>query len=169
MEAARESWMNFPKSMPRSSPLSNVVVTTESKQVLIEQSKYASEIALDTDESTSSPIHFITNPFDVTQDTGYVDDLSEESSPTANQIMLSSISSLQLQLHTQFTIGNCCSNFHLLLKDLIGVGCGSHLLHTFQCLQDHSNPAFRICCSWDKSAECIARREIAIERSNEKP
>jgi hypothetical protein len=161
MDAARELWMNA-REVP-SFRFSSVVVTTESKQVLNEQAQYASEMTLDVENHSTFPVRFITNPFDVAQDTGYFDGSISESQYSSNQIMLSSISSLQLQLHARYTLGNCCSNFHLMLKDLISVGCGSNPFHTFHCLQDHTNPAYRICCSWDKSAECLARRQMALE------
>ena len=99
--------------------------------------------------------------------------------------LISSLSSIQLQLHNRITIGNCCSNFHLVIKDLLSVGCGiaslssssssslfddtNHELNidhntnrigydTFTCLQDHINPKYHICCSWDQSDRCRHRR-----------
>lgn len=159
MEAAKDVWISATENIPVSSPFSNIVVTTESKQVLYEQAQYAAEMKSNVDNHSIFSVQFITNPFDVTQDTGYFDGSTTATQYTVNQIMLSSISSLQLQLHTRTTVGNCCSNFHLLLKDLLSVGCGSLPFHAFQCLQDHANPAYRICCSWDRSAECLSRRQ----------
>lgn len=159
-------WMNAPENTA-SSHFSSVLITTESKQVLNEQAQYASEMTLGI--KGDFPVQFITNPFDVAQGTGYFDPSSLKSLQySANQVMLSSISSMQLQLHARYTLGNCCSNFHLLLKDLISIGCGSHPFNEFQCLQDHSNPAYRICCSWDRSAECNARRNAAVDQTSGK-
>jgi hypothetical protein len=157
--------MNAPESTT-SSLFSSVVITTESQQVIHEQARYTLELKIDIKDRSTFPLHFITNPFDVAQDTGYFGGTISKSHYSANQIMLSSMSSMQLQLHARFTLGNCCSNFHLLLKDLISVGCGSHPFQSFQCLQDHPNPAYRICCSWDKSVECTARRQTAVERTS---
>lgn len=51
---------------------------------------------------------------------------------------------LASQLSTQRVIGNCCSNFHLLLGDF-RQACGKTPL---QCLQDHERPEFRLKCVW---------------------
>jgi hypothetical protein len=37
--------------------------------------------------------------------------------------------------------------------------------HRFQCLQNHPNPNYRICCAWDKSVECETKRSIKRSRS----
>jgi hypothetical protein len=162
----------------------NVIVTTESKQIQHELNEYKVNL-LSLQDTYVPDFHFITNPFDVTQDTGYFNapissssfqslNTTQENNITVDDIMVSTLSSLQLQLYvTKFTIGNCCSNFHLVLKDLLNIGCGvrydninndKNMLqakeqHTFQCLQNHPNPKYRICCSWDKSLECQQRRQ----------
>jgi hypothetical protein len=164
MEAAQDVWSRETPNAPKSSLATNVVVTTESKQVMNELAKYATEVSSHNSYNDSFlRVRFVTNHFDVTQDTGYFDSTNtKKTQHTANEIMLSSISSLKLQLYTRITVGNCCSNFHLLLKDLLSVGCGSSPIHTFQCLQTHANPTFRVCCSWDKSEECQARRQATV-------
>jgi len=161
----------------------DIVVTSESQQILDDQQAYAASLSnhdsssfLAQDEKFFRP-RFITNHRDVAQGTGYFEDgilmgtraSSNNSSNnnnnsnvttavTADEVMLSAMSSLQAQLQTRFVLGNCCSNFHLLLKDLMDEGCGSALGSSFQCLQDHEDPAYRVCCSWDKSDRCQARR-----------
>lgn len=139
MRAADEAWVG-------QSPATNIVVTTESRQILREQREWAQ----------NSSLHFLLNSNDVAQNTGYV--MSMDGNVTADDAMVSALSSLKAQLRTGFTLGNCCSNFHLLLKDLLNVGCGASTENTFQCLQDHKNDRYRICCAWDKSARCLSRR-----------
>jgi hypothetical protein len=151
LSAGLELWdSTFGKSK---SKRRDVVLTTESQQIANEQQLFA---------SGSSSIRFITNHLDVTQDTGYFEvnfaAANNASQATPDAIMLSALSSLKLQLKSRVTLGNCCSNFHLLLKDLLSAGCGGSPENTFQCLQRHQNPAYRICCAWDKSVECQARR-----------
>jgi hypothetical protein len=161
----------------------NVIVTTESKQIRREIQQFTNAAADDTNHSRYHPIHYQlqTNPYDVTQDTGYFEDyhyqqyMDNYTQYTANDIMLSTLSSLQLQLYaTHLTVGNCCSNFHLIIKDLFNIGCGvprpknsitatknnkvRRYHHQFQCLQNHPNNKYRICCSWDKSIECQNKR-----------
>ena len=84
----------------------------------------------------------------------------------ADAVMLSAVSSLKAQLMANVVIGNCCSNFHQLLRELIGQGCGGAGIGgghvgstTFYCLQDHPNPDYRLCCSWDKSSRCMEKRQ----------
>jgi hypothetical protein len=84
----------------------------------------------------------------------------------ADAVMLSAVSSLKAQLMANVVIGNCCSNFHQLLRELIEQGCGGagvgggHVgSTTFYCLQDHPNPDYRLCCSWDKSSRCMEKRQ----------
>jgi hypothetical protein len=190
IDAAYEIWLHQVQINSNSLALSsydehriNIIVTTESKQVQKDVNEYNANLH-SSNNSFVPNFHIITNPFDVTQDTGYFDVASSSSSSssllassnmmqenyTVDDIMLSTLSSLQLQLHaSRLTIGNCCSNFHLVLKDLLNIGCGgvqySHDnipkhagQHTFQCLQNHPNPKYRICCSWDKSIDCQKRR-----------
>lgn len=153
--AAKDLWM---KQSSRSNAVrtTSIVVTSESKQILGEQANYTNH------DNISFPLRFVSNRQDITQNTGYLEDVldpSNASSFSADQAMLSAIASLKLQLLTRTTIGNCCSNFHLLLKDLLDLGCGATVENTFQCLQDHENLAYRVCCAWDKSAVCQARRQ----------
>ena len=80
--------------------------------------------------------------------------LGMESDPDAN--MLSSVSSLKLQLLSRVSIGNCCSNFHAMLNDFLSEGCGAASENTFVCLQEYDDPLLRVCCGWHK--ECLAQK-----------
>ena len=139
LDAAQESWKHY---LGADSSPTHLIVTTESRSI---------------QEAVPDEPRFILNHHDVTQDTGYLDEPVVNT--TADRVMLSALSSLKLQLQSRVTLGNCCSNFHLLLKDLLWEGCGAFPTHNFQCLQDHADPRFRLCCSWDKSDECLARRK----------
>lgn len=77
--------------------------------------------------------------------------------PDAN--MLSSMSSLKAQLLPRLSIGNCCSNFHTLLSDLLVEGCGAASENTFLCLNENPNPLLRICCGWHM--DCKAEKEAS--------
>jgi hypothetical protein len=140
-------------------PSTSIVLTTESQQILREY-----EEAVNSNGTFSNaPFQFVTNHLDVAQDTGYLEELDTSrdvaSGFSADHVMLSALSSLKAQLMTKITLGNCCSNFHLILKDLLSAGCGVATTNTFQCLQDHKNPEFRVCCAWDKSPVCQTRRK----------
>lgn len=75
--------------------------------------------------------------------------------------MLSSMSSLKAQLMPRLSIGNCCSNFHAMLNDLLMEGCGAATENTFKCLQEYDDPILRVCCGWHK--DCLAEKQAAIE------
>lgn len=141
MRSINESWTKTKRP-------TTVIVTTESNHVLQEQHDWAQ----------TSSVRFLLNHKDVVQNTGFISDISA-SSISADAAMISALSSLKAQLRTGLVLGNCCSNFHLLLKDLISVGCGATTTAAFQCLQDHEQEEFRMCCTWDRSERCILRRE----------
>ena len=63
----------------------------------------------------------------------------------ADNIMISSLSTMKAQLLAQVTIGNCCSGFHQMLNDLLLEGCGA-VSNTYQCLQDTEDPFLVPCC-----------------------
>ena len=152
LQAGGQIWHNHTNAFGPAT----VIVTTESISILKEQAEFA---ANSTFNRQIGP-RFITNYRDVAQNTGSLEDLVENewALQQADRIMLSAMSSLRLQLMTRVTLGNCCSNFFLLIKDLLSEGCGSSKANTLQCLQDHPNPKFRVCCSWDKTPECLNRR-----------
>jgi len=77
--------------------------------------------------------------------------------------MLSSISSLKLQLMARVSIGNCCSNFHAMLSDLMLAGCGAASDNKFMCLQEYDDPLLRVCCGWHK--QCIANKKKLIDEA----
>jgi hypothetical protein len=156
MSAVSKIWTKRSNARLESQPETNIVVTTESQRVLRELEEFASNDTLR--KSVPFPFRFVTNHRDVAQDTGYLEHIADHPTLTADKAMLSALSSLKAQLATSITVGNCCSNFHLLLSDLLSEGCGARKDSNFQCLQDHDDPEFRICCGWDKSTECRARR-----------
>ena len=146
----------------------SIVLTTESASVLEEKDAFMANTSL-VKKIVPFPFEFVINEFDIQQDSGNpkfnipehnLDMELEENN--ADQVMLSMISSLQLQLLTRYTIGNCCSNFHRLLFEMLDGGCGAAYQISLECLQENENPEFRICCVWDNSPECQKRnvREI---------
>ena len=132
----------------------NIVITTEARDVMHELKSMIQKNV--THLHIPFDAQFVTNRRDVLQDSGYL--YKQQSAYTQQDAMLSAISSLQLQMATRLTVGNCCSNFHLLLADFLSEGCGMAARNTFVCLQDHPISEFRMCCQWDKSEECLARR-----------
>ena len=66
----------------------------------------------------------------------------------ADEVMVSALSSFKAQLLPRVSIGNCCSNFHVLLNDFLSEGCGAARDNTFVCLQEYDDPLLRVCCGW---------------------
>jgi hypothetical protein len=163
--AAGELWIDNQKHKDQptnETGWTNIIVTSESKEVVQSISKrdFASNTALG--NNLFNNMRLITNSRDISQNTGYFGDIhSKILGFSPDEAMISAMSSLKAQLSTRIALGNCCSNFHLLMKDLFDMGCGAFDdKDSFQCLQDHKNPDFRVCCAWDKSEQCIARRSL---------
>lgn len=148
MNAAASVWKKHHGNTSDKSAI-NVIVTTEDEGVINDMKNFSS--------SNQALFHFITNKQDALQGTGVAKDYNGKNT-TADAVMLSSVAALKLQLATKFSIGNCCSNFHNLLFDFVRDGCGSARNAVGICLQEMPEPEFRVCCSWDKSDECTARR-----------
>jgi hypothetical protein len=162
MKAISSLWLAQKPNSNQTAPVS-IVVTTESQDVLNEIDKYRQTTL--TANSPPFPFTFVLNRKDIMQGTGFFQN-QQNVSWTADAALLSAMSSLQLQMMTRVTVGNCCSNFHLLLADLLSEGCGASPQNTFQCLQDHDDPNVRPCCSWDKSEMCQDRRRKRALISN---
>jgi hypothetical protein len=82
----------------------------------------------------------------------------------ADAIMISALSSLKAQLLPRLSIGNCCSNFHILLNDFLSEGCGAASINTFQCIQETEDPLLVACCGWHH--DCHERKEQLLLEMN---
>jgi hypothetical protein len=132
-----------------------ILITSESRDIELQKTYWTKR---------ESPAHWehlsftiLHNDHDVVQDTGFVRAI-ESDHLTADQVMLSCLSSLRAQLMHRLVVGNCCSNFHRLIQILVHGGCSSSLSAEFVCLQHHPVESFRLCCAWDKSSRCLSRK-----------
>ena len=133
----------------------NVILTTEDERVMEDMRRFNAT-------STLVSYRFITNKHDVLQGTGVANEFhGANDNITADQVMLSSVAALKLQLNAKYAVGNCCSNFHNLLFDFLRDECGAVQGAIATCLQEMDDPEFRVCCAWDKSEECTAKRQAA--------
>ena len=136
-----------------------IIVTSESQEIAAEQKKYESE---GIGRHLPFAFQIVNNRYDRMQGTGDPNRMKhhiKNENFTIDDIMLSSVSSLKLQMLARHSVGNCCSNFHLLLFDFLRDGCGASKFQTSECLQDNSDPDYRLCCHWSKTDECIAKRQ----------
>lgn len=158
-----EQYMNvivsvWKKHHSDSNAVANIILTTEDEHVMREMKKF---------DPTSIPFshRFVTNEKDVLQGTGVANDFEKSGNVTADQVMLSSLTALKLQLSSKYSVGNCCSNFHNLLFDFLRDGCGPAQDIIAMCLQELEQAEYRVCCAWDKSDECEAKREASAENN----
>lgn len=134
-----------------------IIFTTESRSVIKDHAKFMNN----SDLKAALPFNFrfVMNTEDVLPNTGKLSRGGR--SHTADEAMLSAMSSLQVQMAARFSVGNCCSNFHALLSDYLMEGCGAARENTFLCLQEHSNPYYRLCCGWHHECKNKKAAEIA--------
>lgn len=144
----------------KQSRTTSIIITTESEAVFKEIQDYFSLSA----NATQLPLRFLLNHRDIRQNSGFAKDFITSPKISADQVMHSAISSLALQLTPGLTVGNCCSNFHLMLADFLHSGCGTASSNKFQCLQDNSDPDLRVCCKWDKTPVCLKRRNQTVSQ-----
>jgi hypothetical protein len=144
--------------------MGNILLTSESSSVFDEQKLFMENRTLR--EGLPFSPRFITNSADVHQGTGRAGPRKRQhDTVSANDVMLSALSSLKTQLMARYTVGNCCSNFHNLLFDLLRGGCGIAHDGQAECLQKNENPEFRLCCypKRDKG-RCIRIRGKALAK-----
>ena len=132
----------------------NIILTSESKEMLQARHRYNAD--------ENFPFTLIANDKDVAQGTGNPREYNKMNSRniTADDIMLSTMSSLNMQLMAAHTVGNCCSNFHKLMMEFLSRGCGAAPRNKFECLQENKNPEFRLCCQWSSNQECKDKRTL---------
>jgi hypothetical protein len=136
----------------------SIIVTSEAVQVHNAMAQYQDEGRPQRELPFSA--RFVSNSFDVRQGTGNPG--RTHVNVSMDDVMLSAVSSLKAQLYARYTLGNCCSNFHLLLFDFLRDGCGAARSgQVAECMQDHEDPSFRLCCHWSKTEECIEKRRVS--------
>jgi hypothetical protein len=146
----------------------DIIVTSESPDVFQDLRDFQERENNHQHKNLSFPFKFVTNDMDVLQNTGNPSKMSTTAS-SKEDIIVSALASLKMQFYAKYSVGNCCSNHHLLLFDFLSEGCGaSDSDHVANCMQDHEDERFRICCGWTKTEECLARRaqQTALQQTN---
>jgi len=143
------------KSLPgKSKPF--VIVTSEAKEIYDQ----LRDLMNHDHDGKRYPFRFIMNLGDVQPGSG-------RSTPnvTADDAMVSAMSSLQLQLGSSVVRANCCSRFHTIMLEFLSVGAGATLNINVQCLNDDTvDPHFRICC-WNERS-CMEKRSKGLKNQN---
>lgn len=179
MKLAEESWMEEQKQQQlRLDGSSSTTVTPPSRGTLImtteDESMFQQRLLYNA--SNGFPLDFIVNEQDVMQGTGSTRSYGTD----ADNIMISSMIAIQMQLYASHVYGNCCSNFHLVLFDFVREGCGlgsstraaaaaTSLLPSKKtsmmttCLQETEK--YHVCCGWTRTEECnLLREEFQMEQ-----
>lgn len=119
-----------------------VILTSESKDILNSRFQY-------TPKNESFPFDFIVNEGDVGQGSGAPRQFTK-SDFTADDVMISSLVSLKLQLYPESLLLNLCSNFHNLIVSFVLMGCGYVDASNIVSMKEYDNPDFQINCAWGK-------------------
>ena len=168
METIWDDLATSKKTLQDSNMNVSIILTSESSEIFRAQKQFEADNKLQfplissnmthLKQSNMSPFHFITNTFDVIQDSGNPTKMKDFSEPK-EEILMSALASLKMQMNAERSVGNCCSNHHLLLFDYLQEGCGAAPGNVGQCMQDHDNPKFHLCCGWTKTEECLAKQK----------
>lgn len=104
-------------------------------------------------QNSSFPLEFAVLPHDTQQGTGRPRYYRDK----ADAVMIASLTAIKLQLKANVLVGNCCSNFHTIIFDLVREGCGADPFSHHLCLNDEldmEDTTFRICCGRRKGTIC---------------
>lgn len=141
-----------------------ILFTSESNNVLEDQQNFVTNQTRQ--DQFKYRFDFLSNTRDVTPNSGFMKDVLRElrkRNSTADEMLLGAMSSLKFQLLPGISIGNCCSNFHILLNDFLMEGCGAASDHTFLCLNNYAqDKALNVCCGWH--SQCIKDRKQYMEK-----
>ena len=151
MEVAKEAWEEIRTAYNKTSSKSSkviiparpsLIVTTEDRKIFDQMLNYS---------SNGSRFDFVANENDVMQSSGHFGEIARSTKEDPDQILLSSLIAMKMQLHARFVYGNCCSNFHNLLLSFLRLGCGVH--------QEPGDGMTRrcypnICCTWTRKSDC---------------
>jgi hypothetical protein len=146
-----------------------VVFSTESQEMVQNQTEFVANVQW----QRQFPFNFtfVRNVRDVTPGSGWVKDFKKKNlNITADDNMLSVLSTLKMQLLPRLSMGNCCSSFHMLMNELLNGGLGAANDNNFKCMQDFDDPNLRMCCwnnksCWKKRQEDKQKREDAAEEA----
>jgi hypothetical protein len=137
MQLAKESFESADSSSS-TQHRGSIILTTEDKNIFQQRLAY--------NASTGFALDFVVNEKDTFQGTGHTMLFKND----ADDIMISSLVSLKLQMYAKKVYGNCCSNFHNLIFDFLLGGCG--MAEKVTCLQETKD--YNICCRWSEQDEC---------------
>jgi hypothetical protein len=115
-------------------PYDTVILSSESKEIIEARKAY-------TPKNESFPFDFIINDEDVGQGSGHP---KQWKAYTIDDILLSTMIALKLQLLPDALVINSCSNHHRMIQSFAEKGCGQ--VNYIEPLHQNDNPRFRMQC-----------------------
>lgn len=132
----------------------HLILTTEDASIMAQSKKFKFQLQPPRNRSSTPSLNIITNGQDVLQDTGRLKKwlprysqnsfMAKKYHSRSNEILTATLTAIKLHTYPVHNIGNCCSNFHLLLFDLLDIGCGRSQIH--ECMNYAANPKYRMKC-----------------------
>ncbi len=119
-----------------STTIDKIILTSEEKKVVEGRLLYP--------KSETFPYEFIINNEDIGQGTGD----PKHFKGAADEIMLSSLISIRMQLRSESLLLNHCSNFHKLIMDFAVHNCG--VQKYMETLVENDNPDYHLKCQWGR-------------------
>lgn len=140
MRLAEELWEESQEGSVFRAQRGKIIMTTEDPTLMSKRHLY--------NKSSGFPLDFVVNEHDPLQGSGN----TRVFKASADKILTSSMAAMTMQFHASIVVGNCCSNFHIMMFDFLREGCG--LTKTFKCLQETKK--YNLCCEWTSSPHCDA-------------
>eukprot|EP01083_Nonionella_stella_P287678 979329_1 len=119
-----------------------IVLTSDTKDMVKSRLNYTSTYPNAT--HPDFPFRFIINENDTMQGHGYPQQYRSE----ADEIMVSTLAAMKMQMLAETVVTNSCSNFHKLMGGFITIGCGMAKEPYEESLQQNENPQLRMKCGF---------------------
>ncbi len=142
-----EKYMNIAEAMAakRANATSNIydtiVLTSDSREMMEARFNYT--------KNETFPFRFVVNDEDVLQGHGNPMKYNTKFF-TADQVMISTMVAMKMQLLSDTLLPNSCSHFHQVMVGFYSSGCGMVREPYHEILKQNDNPSFRMKCIWDK-------------------
>jgi hypothetical protein len=119
-----------------------IVLTSDTKDMVESRLNYTSTYPNAT--HPDFPFRFIINANDTMQGHGKPGRYRSK----GDEIMLSTLAAMKMQMLAETVVTNACSNFHKVMGGFIDIGCGMAKEPYHEFLQENENPQLRMKCGF---------------------
>lgn len=134
-------------AVKRSKQINNGTEILQDKVLLTSESSQVLKARFDYPKNDTFPFDFIVNEKDVGQGSGNPRSFNKANFK-ADDVMMSSLVTLKMQLFPDSLVVNYCSNFHNLIGAFVSMGCG--YTNYIEGLSQNDNPELRVGCFANK-------------------